>query len=92
MQKLAHESVNPSRFASPSSVTGTPWILAKVDLFLYNSYPFRFLEPFRHPVNDILEECAQGSQSLLSSVVAAEMRAIELDALHGGIGCGLGGA
>jgi len=28
----------------------------------------------------------------LSSVVAAEMRAIELDALHGGIGCGLGGA
>ena len=33
----------------------------------------------------------RGSQRLRGDV-AAEMRAIELDALHGGIGCGLGGA
>jgi hypothetical protein len=33
----------------------------------------------------------RGSKRLRGDV-AAEMRAIELDALHGGIGCGLGGA
>jgi len=32
------------------------------------------------------------TEGVALSVVAAEMRAIELDALHGGIGCGLGGA
>jgi hypothetical protein len=29
------------------------------------------------------------TEGVALSVVAAEMRAIELDALHGGIGCGL---
>jgi hypothetical protein len=27
---------------------------------------FGFLEPFRHPVNDIFKECAQGSQPLIA--------------------------